>query len=229
MILRVIGRFLAAPHWRRSCPQRRPWRRSSSSGTISSATGRGSRSSSSARSTAQPAAQTALRDGAAALGRGDARRAYQLGLLAAAANPAQSEAWRLISRPAQAIEPRDYRERWELFERSTAAGYLAYARAVGRNDEAAALQTLGDAFVKRESWRNALTAYRISLELRDNADLRGTYEKLREERGFRLTDYKVDSDQATPRACFTFTEPLQRGRVDFQPYVNVAAGAPTRP
>jgi hypothetical protein len=175
-------------------------------------------------SATQPGAQNALRDGIAALGRGDARRAYQLGLIAAAANPAQAEAWRLISRAAQAVEPRDYRERWELSERATAAGYLAYTRASGRNDEAAALRTLGDAFVKRESWRNALTAYRISLELRDDAELRSEYEKLREERGFRLTDYKVDADQATPRACFIFTEPLQRGRVDFQPYVSVTGG-----
>lgn len=172
----------------------------------------------------QPGAATALRDGNAALARGDARRAYQLGILASVANPQSFDAWRLVSRAAQAIEPRDYRERWELSERSTAAGYLAYSRATTRNDEALALANLAEAFQKREQWRNALTAYRISLELRDNAELRGTYEKLREERGFRLTEYKIDSDMATPRACFTFTEALQRGRVDFQPYVSVTGG-----
>ncbi|MGL4241891.1 MAG: MG2 domain-containing protein, partial [Beijerinckiaceae bacterium] len=171
-----------------------------------------------------PGAGAALRDGLAALNRGDARRAYQLGLLAAVATPQSSEAWRLISRAAQAIDPRDYRERWELRERSTAAGYLAYTRAANRNDEAAALQTLGEAFVKNESWRLALTAYRISLDLRDNGELRQTYEKLREEKGFRLSDYKVDSDIATPRVCFTFTEPLARGRVDFAPYVAISGG-----
>ncbi len=172
----------------------------------------------------QAGAATALRDGNAALGRGDARRAYQLALLAAVANPQSSQAWRLVSLAAQAIEPRDYRERWELAERSTAAGYLAYSRATSRNDEALALATLAEAFQKREQWRNALTAYRISLELRDNPELRATYEKLREERGFRLLDYKVESDLSTPRACFTFSEPLQRGRVDFQPYVSVTGG-----
>jgi alpha-2-macroglobulin len=172
----------------------------------------------------QPGAAAALRDGNAALARGDARRAYQLGILAAVASPQSFDAWRLISRAAQTIEPRDYRERWELAERSTAAGYLAYTRATSRNDEALALATLAEAFAKREQWRNALTAYRISLDLRDNAELRQTYEKLREERGFRLTEYKIDSDMATPRACFVFTEALQRGRIDFQPYVSVSGG-----
>ncbi len=171
-----------------------------------------------------PGAATALRDGLAALGRGDARRALQLGLVAVVATPQSSEAWRLVSRAAQAVDPRDYRERWELRQRASAAAYLAYTRATNRNDEALALQTLGEAFVRTESWRPALTAYRISLELRDNAELRATYEKLREERGFRLTDYKVDSDIATPRVCFTFSEPLQRGRVDFQPYVAISGG-----
>ena len=32
--------------------------------------------------------------------------------------------------------------------------------------------------------------------------LRKTYEELREEHGFRITDYKVDSDSASPRVCF---------------------------
>ena len=34
------------------------------------------------------------------------------------------------------------------------------------------------------------------------ADVRGQYEKMRDEHGFRLLDYTVDFDGATPRACF---------------------------
>ena len=47
---------------------------------------------------------------------------------------------------------------------------------------------------------------------------------LRERRGFRLLSNKVDADAASPRACFEFSEPLARGRVDFAPYVAISGG-----
>src|SRR5437762_4111627 len=44
---------------------------------------------------------------------------------------------------------------------------------------------------------------------------------MRDEHGFRLLDYTVDSDGATPRACFQFSEDLAK-RVDFAPFVALA-------
>src|SRR3982074_2434171 len=41
---------------------------------------------------------------------------------------------------------------------------------------------------------------------------------MRDEHGFRLLDYTVDSDGASPRACFQFSEDLAK-RVDFAPYL----------
>ena len=55
--------------------------------------------------------------------------------------------------------------------------------------------------------------------------MRKTYEELREKRGFRITNYKVDSDSASPRVCFNFSEPLAQGRVDFAPFVAVSGAA----
>ena len=78
----------------------------------------------------------------------------------------------------------------------------------------------------REHWRPALNAYRG--EPRSSPTIRAsrqTYEALREEHGFRILDYKVDSDSASPRACFQFSEPLARGKVDFAPYVAVSGAA----
>ena len=57
--------------------------------------------------------------------------------------------------------------------------------------------------------------------MREVADVRGQYEKMRDEHGFRLLDYTVDSDGATPRACFQFSEDLAK-RVDFSPFVALA-------
>ena len=62
---------------------------------------------------------------------------------------------------------------------------------------------------------------RLSLDLREVADVRGQYEKLRDEHGFRLLDYTVDSDSASPRACFQFSEELAK-RTDFAPYLALA-------
>ncbi len=68
----------------------------------------------------------------------------------------------------------------------------------------------------------ALDALRLSLDLRETADLRGQYERLRVEHGFRYLDYSVDSDAVSPRACFQFSEELPGRRTDFSPYVAVA-------
>ena len=62
---------------------------------------------------------------------------------------------------------------------------------------------------------------RLSLDMREVADVRGQYEKMRDEHGFRLLDYTVDSDGASPRACFQFSEDLAK-RVDFAPFLALA-------
>ena len=88
-------------------------------------------------------------------------------------------------------------------------------------EEADALAALGRALSERKLWRPALDALRLSLDLREVADVRGQYERMRDEHGFRLLDYTVDSDGATPRACFQFSEELAK-RVDFAPFVALA-------
>ena len=57
--------------------------------------------------------------------------------------------------------------------------------------------------------------------MREAADIRSLYERLRDEHGFRLLDYTVDADAASPRACFQFSEALPGKRTDFTPFVSV--------
>ena len=52
--------------------------------------------------------------------------------------------------------------------------------------------------------------------------MRANYEHMRDEHGFRLLDYSVDADSASPRACFQFSEALPGRRTDFSPFVTVA-------
>ena len=74
---------------------------------------------------------------------------------------------------------------------------------------------------ERKLWRPALDSLRLSLDMREVAEVRGQYEKMRDEHGFRLLDYTVDFDGASPRACFQFSEDLAK-RVDFAPFLALA-------
>jgi len=49
--------------------------------------------------------------------------------------------------------------------------------------------------------------------------VRNVYEDLREKHGFRILDYKIDNESASPRACFQFSETLAQARVDYTPFV----------
>ncbi len=136
--------------------------------------------------------------------------------------PADATSWLRLSRTVLQIRPRDDNERALLLDRASTAAYIAYSRAGDRNLEADSLALLGRTLSDRQQWRPALDALRLALDLRESADLRGQYERLRTEHGFRLLDYSVDSDAIAPRACFQFSEELPGRRTDFSPYVAVA-------
>lgn len=143
-----------------------------------------------------------------------------LGQIAATA-PEDSGNWLRLARTIFQIKPADAREKTFLQERASTAAYLAYQRAANSADEADALAVLGRSLSDQSLWRPALDALRISLDQREVADIRAQYEKLRDEHGFRLLDYSVDSDSASPRACFMFSEELAK-RADFAPYLALA-------
>jgi alpha-2-macroglobulin len=174
-----------------------------------------------AGSIAKPLA-TLRRDADAAVERRDFRAATQvLGQVVTVA-PNEAGNWLRLGRAITQIVPADERERTALLERASTVAYIAYQRAGNRNEEADALVMLGRAFTDRKLWRPALDSLRLSLDLREVAYVRGLYEQLRDEHGFRLLDYSVDSDAASPRICFQFSEELAGKRADFSPFVAVA-------
>jgi alpha-2-macroglobulin len=167
-------------------------------------------------------AATLKRDADAAFQKNDFRAGMLvLGQLVAAA-PDDATSWLRLSRAVLQIKPRDDREKTLLLDRASTAAYIAYQRARDRNVEADSLSVLGRTLADRQQWRGALDSLRLSLGLRETADLRSQYEKLRAEQGFRLLDYTVDSDSISPRACFQFSEELPGRRTDFSPFVVVA-------
>jgi alpha-2-macroglobulin len=160
-------------------------------------------------------------DADAAFKRNDMRTGLQiLGQIAASA-PDDSGNWLRLARTIFQVRPATSSEQTFLLERASTAAYIAYLRAANATDEADSLAVLGRALSERKLWRPALDALRMSLDLREVADVRASYEKMRDEHGFRLLDYTIDSDSASPRACFQFSEELAK-RTDFTPFVALA-------
>ncbi|MDO9059490.1 MAG: MG2 domain-containing protein, partial [Bradyrhizobium sp.] len=135
--------------------------------------------------------------------------------------PDDSGNWLRLARAIFQIWPKNSSEGTFLLERASTAAYIAYQRAGNSGEEADALAVLGRAMSERKLWRPALDSLRLSLDLREVAEVRGQYEKMRDQHGFRLLDYTVDSDGASPRACFQFSEDLAK-RVDFAPFLALA-------
>jgi uncharacterized protein YfaS (alpha-2-macroglobulin family) len=160
-------------------------------------------------------------DADVAFRRNDFRSGLQILTQIAATTPDDSGNWLRLARTIFQIRPATSSEQTFFLERASTAAYIAYQRAAGPQNEADALAVLGRALSDRKLWRPALDALRMSLDLREVAEVRGQYEKLRDEHGFRLMDYSVDSDSASPRVCFQFSEELAK-RADFTPYVALA-------
>ncbi len=167
------------------------------------------------------------RDADAAFQRNDFRGGMTLLGQIVAVAPDDSATWLRLARAVLQIRPANDRERALLLERASTAAYIAYQRTTSPSEEADSLVILGRTFADRKLWRPALDTLRLSLDLREVADVRGQYERLRDEHGFRLLDYSVDSDASSPRACFQFSEELPGKRTDFSPFV--ALGGSDRP
>src|SRR5882757_3966552 len=144
-------------------------------------------------------AATLRTDADAAFKRMDFRAGLQtLGQIATIA-PDDSGNWLRLARTIFQIKSPTSTEQTFLLERASTAAYIAYQRAANPAEDADALAVLGRSLSDRKLWRPALDALRLSLDMREIADVRGQYEKMRDEHGFRLLDYTVDSDAASPR------------------------------
>ena len=164
--------------------------------------------------------------GQAALKANDARKATGAFASAAVLDKADAETWLALARAYLAIETEKETEKASFQRNAASSAFFAYQRAKTPATKAAALAVLAASLTTRYEWRAALDAYRLSLALQDNAELRATYEGVLAEHGFRMLDYTVDSDAASPRLCLQFSEPLAKGRVDFAKFVGVNGGDP---
>ncbi len=163
-----------------------------------------------------------LRQQAVALGQqGDAARTLPILGAIVATSPDSVADWLMFARASLAAAAAKGDNSDALKDRALAAAYAAYRHARVKTEEAASLALVGEIFAGRESWRDALNAFRASLDAFALPPVQKTYDDLREKYGFRVLDYRIDNESASPRVCFQFSEDLARGRSDFSPFVTL--------
>ncbi|MEZ5926347.1 MAG: alpha-2-macroglobulin [Hyphomicrobiaceae bacterium] len=155
------------------------------------------------------------------LAAGDLRGAATSYISAVLASRTDARSWLGLATALLATPPANDDERYNLPVNATGAAYAAYANASKPETRAEALATLAGALKQRSYWRSAINAYKASLELTEVATVRTAYEALVAEQGFRILDYTVDSDAASPRLCIQFSELLARTQGDFSSYVSI--------
>ncbi len=159
------------------------------------------------------------------------KKEYHLGAVEALTqllvlDTSKSDVWLQLSKAYLNATPAKGSRRYEFQQKASVTAYQAYKLAKTNEDKASALAQLGSALENRSYWRPALNALKLSLYLNENREVREQYKALRAIRGFRITNYQVDSETENPRLCVQFSERLQYGDVDFAKFVTVNGKAP---
>ena len=139
--------------------------------------------------------------------------------------PRDGAMWLRLAQHLAVAKPINDQDGYQLPPKVIGAGLKAYLLASKAPDEAAALALAAQGFAKREDWRPALKAYKESLRLVEDATIRQTYADMRDQHGFRITDYKIENDAMPPRVCFELSDPVARTVGDFAPYFRQEPGA----
>ncbi len=157
----------------------------------------------------------------AALKAQDPRRATGHLASAVVLDKANADAWLALSRAYLSIKTEDANEKQSFPRSATSTAYLAYVRAKTPSLKASSLAALGESLALRSMWRPSIEAYKLSLKLAPSTVVKAAYDSLVAEHGFRMLDYTVDSEAASPRLCLQFSEPLAKGESDFGKFVTL--------
>ncbi|MEZ5857250.1 MAG: alpha-2-macroglobulin [Hyphomicrobiaceae bacterium] len=142
----------------------------------------------------------------------DLRAAVRALSLAVAGDSKDHAAWLGLARAYVGIVPDPTRpsERYDLPASASGAAWRAYETASDAPSRAAALAVLTEALTRRSMWNPAIAAMKASVALSATPESEKRLAELRATHGFRVVDYKIDSDAASPRLCVNFSEPLAK-------------------
>lgn len=129
--------------------------------------------------------------------------------------------WSTITRTAGSwiIGSRWFKDDLKAFVSSAATA--AYQLSRTATQRSAALVTMAENFERNDLFREAIIAYRTSLELRENANVRQAYLRLYRDKGFRVKNHEIEADILSPRVCVEFSEKLAATRTNYENFVTV--------
>lgn len=154
---------------------------------------------------------TAARDG------GDPDTALRLtGAVVALTDAAQS--WLDYAALSLAVSSQD---RSTMLEQATQAAVNAYLRAEADPQAAEALAQYAAVREEQGNGRQALEALRLAASLSNREDLAARRDEAEGKYGFRITEQVVESDDAEPKLCAVFSDPLAETGIDYTPFVAV--------
>ena len=132
--------------------------------------------------------------------------------------PTNGALWLDLAQELSVATPVNDSDGYTLPSKLIGAALKAYTLLSSPQQDSQALNLAAQGFAKREMWRPALTAYKESLKLQEDPAIREAFEQMRVDHGFRVSDYKVDTETVPPRACFEMSEPVSRTVTDFTSY-----------
>lgn len=158
----------------------------------------------------------------------DHRAAVRTLSLAVAADPKDRAAWAGLAQAFLAVEPDPGRgaDRTELPANASGSAWRAHQLSRTPAEKAASLALLAEAMKRRSLWRPAIEALKLSVALDAKPEVQEALETLRAEHGFRVVNYKVESDAAAPRLCVNFSERVRGAAADVSKFVTLDGREP---
>jgi uncharacterized protein YfaS (alpha-2-macroglobulin family) len=115
---------------------------------------------------------------------------------------------------------------WDINGQGLSAAINAYKASRTKGLRAQALSALAKALENTQNYRAGINAYKASLKLVDSPAVKTAFDDLRARQGFRVVNHTIDADNATPRVCVQFSEPLVKSGADYTSFVTLNGAAP---
>lgn len=132
-----------------------------------------------------------------------------------------SDQWVEYARLSLEVPTSKSSEKRKYAERAVSGAINGYLRARNDPQRVSALSILADALERSGRGRDMIPALRLAESIQPREDLTAALDKAIGKYGFRITEHVVDSDQASPRVCAEFSEPLIKVGTDYAPFVRL--------
>ncbi|OWU86089.1 PAN domain-containing protein [Oceanicola sp. 22II-s10i] len=139
----------------------------------------------------------------------------------AVAQSDQAAHWAEFSRLLLEVRTENSGDRSRYRDRALDAAANAYLRADAVPVRVNALTALADALRVNGRGRDTIPALRLARSLQPREDIEAALDDAIAKYGFRIEEHRVDNDQARPRICAEFTEPLVEDGVNYADYVRL--------